>query len=180
MKQDLIEELIELPQGLKTTLVGHLLTIEGPKGKVERKLNPEIGTEIKDNHIRLFAKKATKREKTTIGTFKAHIKNMVHGAQEGFTYKLKICSGHFPMTVQVRGGEFIVKNYIGEKTPRVVKLKPGIDVKIEGENVIVSSPDREFAGQTSASIEKLTRRANYDKRVFQDGIYIIEKPMRTK
>jgi large subunit ribosomal protein L6 len=125
-------------------------------------------------------KKASKREKTTLGTYKAHINNMLHGAREGFTYRMKICSGHFPMTVQVKGSELIIKNFIGEKTPRVLRLKPGVDVKVEGEFIVISSPDRELGGQTAASIEAVSSRANYDKRVFQDGVYIIEKPAREK
>jgi large subunit ribosomal protein L6 len=178
MKADIIEETIEVPEGIKVSKENLLLTIEGPKGKVQRKLNPKMGFELKDNTIRLFAQKATKREKTIIGTFTAHIQNMIEGAKEGFTYRMKICSGHFPMTVQVKGSDFIVKNFIGEKMPRVMKLKPGVDVKVEGDAVVLTSADKELAGQTAASIEVLTSRAKYDKRIFQDGIYITDKPGR--
>jgi len=48
-------------------------------------------------------------------------------------------------------------------------------VTVDGHFIIVESVNKENAGQTAASIEKLTRRAAFDKRVFQDGIFIIEK-----
>ena len=178
MRLNIIEQVIELPQGIKLSQQALTLVIEGPKGRVERRLEPKLSLEIKPDSLRISMKKATKREKTTVGTLTAHIHNMIHGVTEGFTYRMKICSGHFPMTVQVKGNEFIVKNFIGEKTPRVMKLKSGVEAKVEGDIVVISSADKELAGQTAASIEALTTRANYDKRVFQDGIYITEKPER--
>ena len=96
------------------------------------------------------------------------------GANEGFVYRMKICSGHFPMNVSNTKEEFSVKNFLGEKVPRVLKIKPGVDVKIEGDAVIVESNSKELAGQTAANIEKLTKIKNRDLRVFQDGIYITE------
>ena len=79
------------------------------------------------------------------------------------------------MNVAVNKGEFVVKNFFGEKVPRVLKLKDNVAVKIEGDLVIVESVDKEAAGQCAASIETLTKRVNYDSRIFQDGIYLISK-----
>jgi large subunit ribosomal protein L6 len=108
-------------------------------------------------------------------TFKAHIKNLIRGVMEGHLYKLKICSGHFPMSVSVSGEEFIIKNFMGENVPRTLKLKENVSVKVEGDQVIVESIDKEKAGQTAADIEQLTRVTNKDLRIFQDGIYITFK-----
>ena len=154
----------------------NFVTVEGPKGKLERELrNPKVEIAVKDSFVSILARKATKREKTMVGTFRAHISNMVKGVQEEFVYKMKICSGHFPMNVSVKGDEFIVKNFFGEKIPRVLRLREGVSVKIEGDIILVSAMDKELAGQTAASIEQLTRRTKYDHRIFQDGIYIIDK-----
>ena len=106
---------------------------------------------------------------------KAHIKNMIKGVSEGFVYTLKICSSHFPMSVSVSGNKLEVKNYLGEKVPRVLNLVENVKVTINGEEVVVESSDKELAGQTAANIELLTRRSGFDRRVFQDGIYITEK-----
>ena len=110
-----------------------------------------------------------------VKTYKAKLKNNLIGVNEGYTYKLKICSGHFPMNVGVNGTEFTIKNFLGEKVPRTITLKEGASVKIEGEQIIVESIDKEKAGQVAADIEQLTRVTNRDNRIFQDGIYITEK-----
>ncbi len=176
MKVDIIEEVVELPQGVTISYEKGIARIDGPKGSVEKRLlNPKVNIVLENNKVKIFAKKATKREKTIIGSFKSHISNMIKGVQEVFVYKLKICSGHFPMSVGIKDGEFIVKNFMGERIPRKLKLRESVDVKVEGDIVVVSGSNKELTGQTAASIEQLTRRPGYDKRVFQDGIYIIEK-----
>ena len=64
---------------------------------------------------------------------------------------------------------------MGEKIPRLAKISPGVDVKIEGDMITVSGFDREKVGQSAANIELATRRPGFDKRIFQDGCYIVSK-----
>ena len=175
MKADIIRE-IPLGVGVTASLKGSTLTVKGPKGEVTREfLHPQISIIIESGKVVLKSLLATKREKTQIGSFESHIVNMVSGVVDLNTYKLKICSGHFPMTVTTSGQEFVVKNFLGEAVPRKVNFAKGVDVKIAGTEVVVTSPDRELAGQTAARIEQLCRITNRDRRIFQDGIYITAK-----
>ncbi|MBW2978141.1 50S ribosomal protein L6 [Candidatus Woesearchaeota archaeon] len=175
MKVD-IEEKIEIPKDVQIKVDRSLIQAKGSKGDVSRKLlHPKIKISVQENQIMISSKKATKREKKIIGTFKAHLKNMLKGVVEPFVYKLKICSSHFPMTASVKDNEFGVQNFLGESIPRTLKLMPGVNVKVEGSEIIVESPDKELAGQTAASIEQLCKITNRDRRIFQDGIYIVSK-----
>lgn len=178
MKRKPIGEDIELPQDVEARIEDSIVSIKGAKGEVSRKLlHPLIRISPEQNKIRLEAKKNTKRERKMVGTFKAHIKNMIKGVTQGHVYKMKICSGHFPMSVSVVKDEFIVKNFFGERTPRRLKLKSGVSVKVDGDIITIESLDKELAGQTAGSIEELCKkkRSKFDKRIFQDGIFIINK-----
>ena len=175
MKLDLKIE-VEIPQGVNVTIENGLLKIEGPAGSIERNLRyPGIEISKEENKIKIFAKDATKTEKMLIGTFKAHIKNMLNGENEAYVYKLKICSSHFPMNVKLNGDKIVVKNFLGEVHPRTTKIKPNVDVKVNGDEIVVSSPNIELAGQVAADIENSTKITNRDRRIFQDGIFITEK-----
>ena len=175
MKIDLRKE-IELPEGVTVNLENGLIKLKGPKGEVERSFHhPKINLVIEDKKIVLTAVKGTKREKTIIGSYEAHIKNMVKGVQEEFVYKLKICSGHFPMNVAVSKEELTIKNFLGESVPRKAKIISGVNVKINGEEIVVSGPDKETAGQMAGRIESLCRITNRDIRIFQDGCYLTHK-----
>jgi len=167
---------IEVPEGISVEIDRGFIKVKGKAGEVSKKLsNPNVEVEVKDNKVVLKGLRSTKREQKLVSTFKAHIINMIKGAGEAYIYKLKVCSGHFPMNVSVKGSEFTVKNFFGEKIPRTLKIKEGAKVKVEGDIVVVESPNKEIASQVAADIELSTRRTKYDSRIFQDGIWIFEK-----
>lgn len=174
MKQD-IEEIIEIPDGIQVSGNDEIV-VKGPKGELKRSFNcPGIAIKIDAKQIKMTSKKATKREKKMIYTYKAHIKNMMKGVQEPWIYKLKVCASHFPMNVSISGKELVVKNFLGEKVPRKMLIKEGVTVKVDGKDLVVESIDKELAGNTASEIELLTVIRGRDLRIFQDGIYITEK-----
>ncbi|MBI2129403.1 50S ribosomal protein L6 [Candidatus Woesearchaeota archaeon] len=176
MKKGAIEAVIEIPGGVEATLDGGILTLKSAKNEASKKLTSEkIKLALEGNKLKLSTKKSSKKEKKLIGSFRAHIKNLIEGIREPHVYKLKICSGHFPMNVSIAGNDLTVKNFLGEKIPRKLKLKKGASVKIEGSEITIESSNKELAGQAAADIEQLTKRPNYDPRIFQDGIYITIK-----
>ena len=172
-----IKHKVMLPDGVKASYSEEgVLTLEGPKGKVSKKLmHPSVGMGVEGDAVQFHPKKLTRNEKALANTYKAHIKNMIKGVQEGYTYKLKICSTHFPMTATMEKDTVVVKNLFGEKIPRKTKIQPGVKVEIQGEIITITSCDKEAAGQTAANLEQSTRITNRDRRVFVDGLWIIEK-----
>jgi large subunit ribosomal protein L6 len=156
------------------------LLIKGSKGVVKREFsNPSIKVTVSSNEIILGTQTTSKKVKAVLFAYKAHLRNAFLGVKEGYNYKMKICSGHFPMNVSVAGNTLLIKNFLGEKVPRQVKLKTGASVKVDGANILIDSVDKELAGQVAADIEQATRRPAFDRRIFQDGIYIIEKAGKT-
>ncbi len=172
MHEDILEK-INLPEDVEASLNSELV-IKGPKGEVKRSFPCKVAVE--DKEITISAKNATKNQKKLIKTSVAHINNMVKGVREGYTYKLQVCSVHFPMTVKVEGNLVVIKNFLGESKERKTKILPNVEVKVQGEIVTVYSIDKEAAGQTAAGMEAITKVRKKDRRVFQDGIWMIEKP----
>jgi large subunit ribosomal protein L6 len=117
-----------------------------------------------------------RREKAIVGTYAAHVRNMIEGVSKGWRYRMKIVYSHFPMKPSVKGKEFVLENFLGERHPRRADiLGDETDVKIEADQVTVQGPDLEAVSQTAANIEQMTRIKGFDPRVFQDGIYIVAK-----
>jgi len=171
-----VREEVEIPEGVEVTVEGDVVKVRGPKGEVERELKyPGVQIFTEDGKVVVFKEFPRKRDIAIARTFKAHIANMIKGVTEGFTYKLKVVYSHFPMTVKVQGDEVVIENFLGEKNPRRAKILPGVTVKVMGSEVIVEGIDKEKVGQTAANIEQATRITKWDRRVFQDGIYIVEK-----
>lgn len=176
MKQKNFEETVELPEGVTVSLAGATLTVKGEKGETSKEFKvPAFTYKVDGNKFVIMCEKFGALDKKNLNTIKAHIKNLAKGVTEGYTYKLKVCSSHFPMNVAVQGDKLVVKNLLGEKVPRELTLKKGPEVKVNGDVIEVTGLNKEEVGQVAADIEKLTIITNRDRRIFQDGIYITEK-----
>jgi large subunit ribosomal protein L6 len=91
---------------------------------------------------------------------------------------MKIVYAHFPIKTAIKGDTFVVENFLGEKCPRKTKILGDTKVTVKGDQVLLNGPNVEDVGQTAANIERATKIKGFDPRVFQDGIYIVEKPGR--
>ena len=171
---------IKNPEGINVKVKDKEVSMKKDDNEIKRKLNSFVSAKIDNNKIILTTKKTTKMERKMAGTITAHVKNMIKGLTDNFMYTLQVASVHFPMTVNVdkENNEFVVKNFLGEKKDRRIKTIKGISINIEKDIIKVESSNKELAGQFAANLEKLTRVRNKDRRIFQDGIYIIEKPNR--
>ncbi len=165
---------IIIPEGVTAEVDGSRVKISGGKGELKRefKLAYSIKIQKQDNKIIISSELSHRKTKALVGTIIAHIRNMVRGITEGYTYKMKIVYSHFPMNVKVDGDKVVTQNFLGERTPRIAKIVGGTQVKIEGQDVTVSGNDIEEVGLTASCIEQSCRIVGFDKRRFSDGIYI--------
>jgi len=175
MKKELYRK-IEIPSDVSAELEGNLLKVTGPEGENFRRfILGKVELVKEGNNITVGSENATKKEKKMMNTIAAHIRNMILGVQKKFEYELKAVFSHFPVTLEVKGHEFIIKNFLGEKVPRKAKIPAGVSVEVQGNTIKVTSTNRELAGQTAANFETATRIRARDKRVFQDGIFMTKK-----
>jgi large subunit ribosomal protein L6 len=175
-----IVEEIEVPKDLTLNMERNSIIIKKGDKELKRKIGSLVEIKINNNKIILSIKKTSKNEKKELYTLKAHIKNMIKGLNEGFKYTLQVANVHFPITVKFdkTTNEIIVKNFLGEKIDRKIKVNPDVEIKLDKDIIELESFDIEKAGQLAANIEKKTKVRNKDRRVFQDGIFITQKPGR--
>ena len=170
---------VELPDEVSAE-VDHLdLTVDGPNGSVTRRLwYPDVSVSVDGDAVVIESDEEDAKTNATVGTFESHVENMIHGVTEGWEYTMEVFYSHFPMQVRVEGDEVVIENFLGEKAPRRTTIHGDTDVEIDEETITLSGPDKEAVGQTAADIEQLTRVSGKDIRVFQDGVYITEKPTK--
>ncbi len=170
---------LEIPEDV-TAEVDHLdLTVEGPNGSVTRRLwYPDVSVEVEDDHVVIESDADDAKTNSTVGTFESHVENAFHGVTEGWEYEMEVFYSHFPMQVRVEGEEVVIENFLGEKAERRTTIHGDTDVSVDGEQLTLSGPNKEHVGQTAADIEQLTKVKGKDTRVFQDGVYITQKPQK--
>lgn len=167
---------LDLPAGVTASYEEDQLSIAGPLGEVSRPLvNPPFSLDITAQKVTLTFPLARRREKALLGTWRAHLANMIKGVTEGFEYQLKMVFAHFPVKLTVKGSHLLIENFLGERHPRRAKLVRGTKVEVSDQQVLVSGSDKEAVGQTAANLERATLIKGFDPRVFQDGLYIVSK-----
>ncbi|MFP4530383.1 MAG: 50S ribosomal protein L6 [Halodesulfurarchaeum sp.] len=170
---------IQLPESVTANTDRFDLTIEGPNGSVTRRLwFPGVTVSATAETVTIEADDEDAKTNATVGTFESHVANMIHGVTEGFEYRMQIHYSHFPMQVSVEDDAVVIQNFLGEKAPRRAPIRGDTEVQVDGDEITLSGSDKEAVGQTAGEIEQLTRVPDKDTRVFQDGVYIVEKPGR--
>jgi large subunit ribosomal protein L6 len=166
-----------IPDGITAEIAGRKVKITGSKGTVEKEFvyTSDVKIESKDGKIVVSSEKENRKTKALGGTIISHVKNMVEGVTKGFTYKLHVVYSHFPVTVKVEGEKVIVQNFLGARTPRIADIVGDTQVKIDKAEIIVTGITLEDVSQTAANIEQSCRIVGFDKKRFQDGVYIVEK-----
>jgi len=166
---------MDVPQGISFEVAGTALKAKGPKGELVYQYNPQlVKVEFKDGKIEVLpnAKKMTRKYHAAVNSVYAHVKSMFKGVSEGYEKKLAIVYAHFPITVEIKGQDVFVKNFLGEKTPRKTKILPGAKVQVNGQEIVVSGSDKYAVGQTANNLLRTSYVGKRDERVFQDGIYL--------
>ncbi len=175
MPKDL-KRTIDIPEGVTVVLEGNTISVTGPGGSSVREIwYPGIIISLEDNQVTVDSPKPRKKQAAMMGTITSHIKNMIRGVTDGYTYRMKIVYSHFPIQLKVAGDYLNIGNFLGEKKPRKAKIRGDTKVETKGDEVIVSGIAIEDVGQTAANIQQATKIKRFDPRVFQDGIYVVEK-----
>ncbi|MEO2240697.1 MAG: 50S ribosomal protein L6 [Euryarchaeota archaeon] len=156
------------------------VTVKGPKGEVTKEFYyPDVYLWLEDDEIVIATTRHNRRTKAILGTIKSYLENMQKGVTEGHEYRLKLVYSHFPPEVKVdqEKGKVYIENFMGENVPRVAEIvdPENTEVIVQGQDIIVRGIDKEAVGQTAANLEQATEIKDRDPRVFQDGIYIVEK-----
>jgi large subunit ribosomal protein L6 len=180
-----IEEELDIPDDVKLDLKNLVITCKGKKGVLAKDFNhcKKLKIERVNKKIEISADFPRKKTIALAKTVKNLILNMIAGVQETYTYKMKIVYSHFPITLEPpkKGStQILIRNFIGERAPRITYSIGDVTVKANKEEVIVNGCDKETVGQTCANIQRKCKIKNKDKRVFQDGIYVYEKLLGSK
>jgi large subunit ribosomal protein L6 len=165
-----------IPDGVKVQLEGTQLKVTGPKGQLARSMRfPQVKVTCDGKEV-IISTDSTRKEITAmVGTLEAHTKNMFRGVSEGFEYRMKVVYSHFPIQLKLQGNKLEIANFLGEKKARYARIENGVAAKVSNDEVVLTGIDRELVGNSAANIEHATHIRDRDPRVFQDGIYMVQR-----
>jgi len=143
---------VQLPDKVEVALNGNMISVKGPKGHLERQLNPAVEISINDGTITVKADKSDKKKVALQGLFRSLIANMVTGVTSGYEKKLQLSGIGYRAELKEKS---LILN-VGYSNPVEFKLPEGILAVVENNTqVTLTGIDKETLGQAAANIRDI-------------------------
>ena len=164
---------ITVPAGVDVKIDGQHITVKGPKGTLERTVEPEISMKLEDGILTVTRDSDVRRSKSLHGLTRTLISNMVQGVKEEFTRKLEVNGVGY--RAQKQGKKLVLT--LGYSHPVEMDAPEGITFDVPNPNqIIVRGIDKELVGQTAAVV-----RTKRPPEVYRGkGIKYAEEVIRRK
>ncbi|HUT59552.1 MAG TPA: 50S ribosomal protein L6 [Phycisphaerae bacterium] len=174
---------IPIPDGVKVSLSGRTVTVEGPLGKLSWTHRDEVSAKVDDaaRSVVVTRKGEERVHRSLHGLTRSLISNMVEGCSKGFSKGLELYGVGFG--VQLQGKKFLVN--CGYSHPVVFEVPPGITVDVttpqaRGDNepsrFVIKGADKQQVGEFAAEIRHARKPEPYKgKGIRYAGEYVRRK-----
>ena len=168
---------VAIPANVKLTLEHLDVRVEGPKGKLQFKLNSRVKAVLKDKEIIFSRLTGEKRDGALQGTSRSIVFNMIKGVTEGYAKELAIEGVGFKASLQGKTLSLL----LGFTHPIIFQIPEGLTVEVPKPTVIlVKGIDKAQVGLFSAKIHKTYEAEPYKgKGVRYLGEHIRRKAGKT-
>merc|ERR1712000_7366 len=183
VKAVLSRESVSIPAGVDVNVKARLVTIKGPLGTLTKSFrHTSVDVKIipgKEKKLVFELWFGNKKQVSTLNTCAAHIKNMINGVTKGYEYKMRLIYAHFPISATVvdNDKEIELRNFLGEKYVRRIKMLEGVTVKRTDvkDEIALTGTNLEAVSQSAALIHQSVLVKKKDIRKFLDGVYVSSK-----
>ncbi len=141
---------VVIPQGVKASVNGGLVLVEGPLGKLQFQPGPGIVVAIDSGHVLVKVEAESKQTQADYGTARATINNMVNGVSKGWKRSLELSGVGY--TAKLQGQKLVLavgfSHEVEFDVPKTIKC-------VVNKNAIeLESCDRELLGTFASRIRK--------------------------
>ncbi len=140
---------ITIPEGVEVKLNGNTISVKGPKGALEKELNPIVNVAIEGNTITVTRPNDEALSRSLHGLTRTLINNMIIGVKDEFKKELEINGVGYRVAKQGNN----LNLTLGYSHPVIFEAPAGITFDVPNANqIIVRGIDKELVGQTAAVI----------------------------
>jgi len=152
---------IPLPAGVKYTVEGNTVLVEGPKGKVSAMIAAGISLEAKDGVLNI--NRDSDKNAPLHGLTRALVFNAVQGVTKGWSKELDIVGIGYRAEMKGKG---MVVFTLGYSHPIEFPLPTGIEVTIDPKqtHLVINGIDRQKVGQVAADMRQLRKPDPYKNK----------------
>lgn len=143
---------IPVPKGVTVTIDGNHIKVKGPKGELERKINPEMKIAMENEQVTVSRPSDDPNHKALHGLSRTLVANMVEGVTKGFSKQLDITGVGYKAEVRPYGLQLALgfSHAVEYKSPKGIKLSAPLPTQI-----IIEGANKEIVGQVAAELRSL-------------------------
>jgi large subunit ribosomal protein L6 len=162
---------LPLPKGVTLIQKDGKYGIKGPKGELGKPLPPGITIKAQGDKLTVERADDSRDLRAKHGLVRAHLANMIKGVTEGWVRELEINGVGY--RAEVAGDKLTMS--LGYSHPVVFALPKVVTAKVDKNKVVLTSPDRDVLGQTSAKIRELRPPEPYKGKGVKYAEEVIKK-----
>ena len=168
---------ITIPAGVKVTVNGQDVAVEGKLGKLAYTLPAKIAAVVEGSEVKVSRTCEEDGLKAMHGLARSLVKNMVIGVSEGYKKELQIVGVGYKATL---AGSKLTLN-LGYSHAIVYDVPAGLKVTVtEGVKILIEGADKQLVGEAAARIRKFKTPEPYKgKGVRYSDEHVVIKPGKT-
>lgn len=140
---------IDISKDVKLDFTDSVLSVQGPIGKLSRRIMPCVKLEISDTGIAVTRNDESGESRSAHGLTRTLINNMVQGVTKGFQKSLEINGVGY--RAEVKGDDLVLS--LGFSHSVVFPIPTGVSIEVDKlTKVLIKGFDKELVGQTAAKI----------------------------
>ena len=149
---------INIASGVKVTLDGQNIKVEGPKGNLEKTIHDQVEVKVEADQLLVLPRQKNKGTALQ-GLTRSLVANMVDGVTSGFSKVLE--TNGVGYRAEMKGK--VLSMSLGYSHPVEYPLPEGISAEVDtkANTVTVSGIDRELVGATAAKIRSFREPEPY-------------------
>lgn len=143
---------VVVPKEVKIEVKDGEVFVEGPKGKLSRKLSDRISVEVKEGVLLVKRVADTKLDKSMHGLSRALIVNMIKGVTDGYTRELEIIGVGFKAAISGSN----LNMALGFSHPVNFVIPAGIKIEApKPTQLVIKGIDKELIGKVASEIRAI-------------------------
>ena len=140
---------VPIPKGVEVQVEGTHVSVQGPKGKLERTFHPDMHVALQDGKLVVTRATDQRQHRALHGLTRALLANMVRGVTDGYRVELEIQGVGYRAAKQ--GSNLTLS--VGYSHVVEVPAPEGIAFEVPAPSrIVVTGIDRELVGQVAARI----------------------------
>lgn len=149
---------IKVLDGVKVSINGTTVAVEGPKGKLSYDHRPEVQVALDDGTLNVSRKAEDRMSRAYHGLTRALLNNMVIGVKDGYEKKLELHGVGYVATLQ--GDTLSLR--VGFANEIKMKVPMGLEVTCpDNTHVDIKGCDKQLVGQFAAEVRACRKPEPY-------------------